>query len=50
MYSGGSNLPLINPAMSFLGDQFRLIQCLPKDKFIDINQDDKLDCILFNIF
>jgi len=51
MYSGGGNSSFNQSFYVFsLGDQFRLIQCLPEDKFVDINQDGKLDCILFNIF
>jgi hypothetical protein len=48
MYSGGGNSSFNQSCYVFsLGDQFRLIQCLPQGKFVDINQDGKLDCIAY---
>ena len=48
MYSGGGNSSFNQFCYVFsLGDQFRLIQCLPQGKFVDINQDSKLDCIAY---
>ena len=48
IYSGGGNSSFNQSCYVFsLGDQFRLIQCLPEGKFVDINQDDKLDCIAY---
>ncbi|GAI97032.1 unnamed protein product, partial [marine sediment metagenome] len=48
MYSGGGNSSFNQSCYVFsLGDQFRLIQCLPEGKFVDINQDGKLDCIAY---
>ena len=48
MYSGGGNSSFNQFCYIFsLGDQFRLIQCLPQGKFVDINQDGKLDCIAY---
>lgn len=42
--TGGNSFPLSCYVFS-LGDQFRLIQCLPEGEFVDIKQDGKLDCI-----
>jgi hypothetical protein len=48
MHSGGGNSSFNQSCYVFsLGDQFRLIQCLPQGKFVDINQDGKLDCIAY---
>ena len=48
MYSGGGNSSFNQSCYVFsLCDQFRLIQCLPEGKFVDINQDGKLDCIAY---
>ena len=48
MHSGGGNSSFNKSCYVFsLGDQFRLIQVLPEGKFVDINQDGKLDCIAY---
>jgi hypothetical protein len=48
MYSSGGNSSFNQFCYVFsLGDQFRLIQCLPQGNFVDINQDGKLDCIAY---
>jgi hypothetical protein len=48
MYSGGGNSSFNQSCYVFsLGDQFRLIQCLPEGRFVDIKQDGKLDCIAY---
>jgi len=45
--SGGNSLFNQSCYVFSLGEQFRLIQCLPEGKFVDINQDGKLDCIAY---
>lgn len=48
MYTGGGNSSFNQSCYVFsLGDQFRLIQGLPRGEFVDINQDGKLDCIAY---
>ena len=47
MESTGGNSFAFSCYVFSLGDQFRLIQCLPEGKFVDINQDGKLDCIAY---
>ncbi len=48
IYNGGGNSSFNQSCYVFsLGDQFHLIQCLPEGKFVDINQDGKLDCIAY---
>lgn len=45
--SGGNSLFNQSCYVFSLGEQFRLIQCLPEGKFVDINRDGKLDCIAY---
>ena len=45
MESTGGNSFAFSCYVFSLGEQFRLIQRLPEGKFVDINQDGKLDCI-----
>jgi len=47
--SGGNSLFNQSCYVFSLGEQFRLIQCLPEGKFVDINQDGKLDCIAYQM-
>ncbi|MBU4603185.1 PEGA domain-containing protein [bacterium] len=48
MHSGGGNSSFNQSCYVFsLGEQFRLIQGLPRGEFVDINQDGKLDCIAY---
>ena len=44
--TGGNSFPFSCYVFS-LGDQFSLIQHLPEGKFVDINQDGKLECIAY---